>query len=276
MKLIPNTYFLQDIIYDTKELGNDELFHPSLVDIKKTQQDLTKNLWNVDFPKSKRDTRRYDELLSPAEPIKPKTFVSIRTNDPDLDDTLENMQYVCYEKKDFTETLYIIDDILKHHEKNLTMQEYIHVIMTKALVYHQTKDRIKIYQELLLIEPYLKHFDNQQLVGFYDFKGNAFLYAWEDTENYDFFPSALDAYNKLLDTAEIHPLEPDVYQRTKFKIAKIFVYMFRDNEAMEIFKELISMPDSLFEGDEIAVKTNKQIKEQSRYYLRMLAEKGGE
>ena len=52
--------------------------------------------------------------------------------------------------------------------------------------------------------------------------------------------------------------------------------MFRDNEAMEIFKELISMPDSLFEGDEIAVKTNKQIKEQSRYYLRTLTEKGGE
>lgn len=276
MKLIPNKYFLQDITYDTKELGKNELFHPSLVDIKKTQQDLTKNLWNIDFPKSKIDIRGYDELLSPAKPIKPRAFISIRTNDPDLDDKLENMEYVCYVKKDFTETLHIINDILKRHEKNLTMQEYIHVIMTKALVYHQAKDRTKIYKELLLIEPYLNKFDNQQLVGFYDFKGNAFLYSWEDTENHDFFPAALDAYNKLLDTAETQALDPDVYQRTKFKIAKIFMYSLKDNEAMEIFKEILQMPDSLFEGDEIAVRTNKQIKEQSRQYLRTLTEKGGE
>lgn len=44
MKLIPNKYFLQDVTYDMKEVGKDDIFYPSLIDIKQTQQDLTKNL----------------------------------------------------------------------------------------------------------------------------------------------------------------------------------------------------------------------------------------
>jgi len=272
MKLIPNKYFMPSDFSEKNELGKEyfPIFSPD--DMKKTQKALVENLepWNTI------ETPTYKELLIPSLPIKTRKFVRIRPNDPDIDRKLEDLQYICYIKKEYPEAITLIDDILKHHSKSLIRSEYIHIILIKAFAYHQLIDPIEVHKQLLLIEPYLKDFDNEQLVGFYDFKWNIFLYAWEESRNPAFFPIALDAFNKLLDNADIHPLDPDVYQRTKFKIGRIFLYMHRDQEAKEIFKEIIRMSDDIFEGDDLSFRTNKKIKHQSGYYLRMLSEKEGE
>lgn len=260
----------QDYPQENYESSKKDLSSFSLSDIQKTQKDLIDNIFIGDHI----DYSSYLDFFQSSPKQKPISFPITRISLPELDEMFDDLEYVCYEKNDYPTTIKIADDILKHYKKIITRSEYIRIIFDKILAYHQLNDPLSAYKQLLLIEPYSKYFDHNQIIGFHDFKGNILLYIGEETNNVNILQKALDEYHALLKNSdEIHSLLPDVYQRTKFKIAKIYIHMDKDTAAIEIFKEIIRMPDDIFEGDEIAEKTNKYLKSQSRKLLRILSEK---
>lgn len=280
MTLLPNRYFIPDDFFEKKEHVTGPFSLPTQQDMKRTQKELANNLCSTVIKKDNIPTiPNYDEFLQPSNNSKPKEFSVLRPSDPELDEALQDLEYIAYNKKgektdkDYHEILKITDYILERYAASLSRKEYIHIILTKALAYNQLKDYIQVEKQLRCIEPYIQYFDTDQFVAFYDFMGNAFLEAGDATDNLIFFQKSLDAFKKLIDNAnERSQLDPDVYQRTQYKIGKILMFTQRDSEAIKIFEEIIDMPDALFDDDDLATRTNKGLKRNSYYNLWIIFE----
>jgi len=155
---------------------NHKETNDTIVTIDTAHQDLIDNfLSNQDIDSSLEKTHdTYKELFTPPKPIKKKKFISLRINNPYVDDLLEDIKYLLHTQNDYATSMQIIDDILHHHEKDLTMHEYVDIILDKVKIYNQTNERIKAHEQLLLIEPYLEHFDIKQRMMLHHEKGNIF------------------------------------------------------------------------------------------------------
>lgn len=275
MALLPNRYFIPDDFFEKKEHVPGPFSLPTQQDIKRTQKQLVENFHSESIQKDTLSKEpNYNEFLQPSKNIKPKEFSVLRPSDPELDEALQDLEYLAYSKtgekteNDYHEILKITDYILERYAVSLSRKEYIHLILTKALAYNQLKEYIQVERQLRCIEPYIQYFDADQFFGFYDFMGNAFLEAGNATNNIVFFQKSLDAFKKIINNANEHTqLTPDVYQRTQYKIGKILMCISRDSEAIKIFEEIIDMPDALFENDDLATRTNKGLKRNSYYNL---------